>query len=147
MFHPHGLRLLKNVRSSLSNVESVQDVGVTPRKILGRGLQFFFVKKIFANKLHHLQPCVFVNLLINLASVLEFWKNGQNVQDAQNAQNVQDAQNVQTVSRCLLDVLPQPGHCGVASRDLSSCQVLGGGSLFQLRVGYHHDYNFFSSSW
>ena len=44
-FHPHGLRLLKNARSSLSYVESVQDVGVTPRKILGRGLQFSFVKK------------------------------------------------------------------------------------------------------
>ena len=95
----------KNTRSSLSNVESVQDVGVTPRKILGRGLQFSFVKKntsLFVNKLRHLQPRVFVNLLINFASVLEFGKNVQNIQNAEDVQDAQDVQDVQDVQDACL---------------------------------------------
>ena len=42
---PSWHKIVENARSSLSYVESVQDVGVTPSKILGRGPQFSFVKK------------------------------------------------------------------------------------------------------
>ena len=42
---PSWHKIVESARSSLSNVESVQDVGVTPCEILRGGLQFSFVKK------------------------------------------------------------------------------------------------------
>ena len=115
---PSWHKIVESARSSLSYVESVQDVGVTPRKILGRGLELSVVKKIAINWI----TCSPVFLSICSSILPPSWNSEKievsivPVQNVQNDEHVQDVQNTCLTCSHSLVIVASPAETWALAR-------------------------------